>query len=154
LGHVDSGCFAICSGWSHILALTRDEKDHSVVALHGWGRNDKGQLGIGSMQDHVLVPRTLEPRLDSEGAPISDGSIQAACCGAESSHVLDVNGNVYSTGWNEHGNLAVGHMGNDVGDYSVTWMATSGASVVAPPPTKATGKLIAAGGAHLIVIAV
>jgi alpha-tubulin suppressor-like RCC1 family protein len=96
--------------------------------------------------------------LDSERAHIGDGgtiSIQAACCGAESSHILDVNGKVYSTGWNEHGNLAVGHVGNDVGgEHSVTWMAASGAGVVAPPPTEATGKLIAAGGAHLIAMAV
>ena len=158
LGEVNSGCFAICSGWSHILALTRDGIGHRAVTLHGWGRNDKGQLGIRSLQDQVLAPRALEPMLDSERAHISDGgtiSIQAACCGAESSHILDVNGKVYSTGWNEHGNLAVGHVGNDVGgEHSVTWMAASGAGVVAPPPTEATGKLIAAGGAHLIAMAV
>ena len=158
LGEVNSGCFAICSGWSHILALTRDGIGHRAVTLHGWGRNDKGQLGIRSLQDQVLAPRALEPMLDSERAHISDGgtiSIQAACCGAESSHILDVNGKVYSTGWNEHGNLAVGRVGNDVGgEHSVTWMAASGAGVVAPPPTEATGKLIAAGGAHLIAMAV
>jgi alpha-tubulin suppressor-like RCC1 family protein len=98
----------------------------------------------------------LEPIVNSE---IDGGAIliQAACCGAESSHVLDAKGNVYSTGWNEHGNLAVGHVdSNDVdGEYLVKWTVVSGANVVAPPPsTNRKEKMIAAGGAHLIVMAV
>ena len=148
LGRVNSGCFAIFSGWSHTLALTCDGGDrNTAVALYGWGRNDKGQFGIGSVQGHVSIPRLLEPIVNSE----IDGSailIQAACCGAESSHVLDAKGNVYSTGWNEHGNLAVGHVGsNDVdGEYLVKWTVVSGANVVAPPPsTNETEKMIAAG---------
>jgi alpha-tubulin suppressor-like RCC1 family protein len=62
--------------------------------------------------------------------------VQAACCGAESSHIRDINSNIYSTGWNEHGNLAIGSVG-EVSDreYSTTWMKDF---------------LIAAGGAHLI----
>mmetsp|Transcript_34103 Transcript_34103/g.62791 ORF Transcript_34103/g.62791 Transcript_34103/m.62791 type:complete len:266 (-) Transcript_34103:121-918(-) len=153
LGRVNSGCFAICSGWSHILALTRD-KDSGEVTLLGWGRNDKGQLGIKSAQSYVPLPRVLKPLLASkidgnEGAIL----IQSACCGAESSHVLDMDDNLFSTGWNEHGNLAIGLEGVICSDYCPSWMATSGVRVVAPPPSKSERMLFAAGGAHMITMA-
>jgi len=158
LGKVDSGCFAIYSGWSHILALCHD-KDSGEVTLYGWGRNDKGQLGTGSEQSHVPTPQMLKPSCDAKGAPIErDGSegaisIQSACCGAESSHVLDVHGDLYSAGWNEHSNLAIGPAGLRGSDHSALWMAALGKRVVAPPPSRAERKLFAAGGAHTVTMA-
>ena len=140
LGQIDSGCFAICSGWSHILALTKNT--HSgVVELYGWGRNDKGQLGPSSA--NILSPQKL--LTDIDGVPI-----QSACCGAESSHILS-NGNLYSTGWNEHGNLGIGLSHKN--DQASSWTIASGISVAAPPPSKNEKKLFSAGGAHLIVMA-
>lgn len=159
LGQVGSGCFAIHSGWSHVLALTLGGTDDSGIGikLYGWGRNDKGQLGLGRgdqsihRQTHVIVPQVL----------VTPSSINAACCGAESSHVIDAFGNLYSTGWNEHGNLATSSLrgdGSDEGDcYVMNWTVATGADLVAPPsPTEVEGgrKMFAAGGAHLIALAV
>lgn len=147
-----SGCFAIFSGWSHILALARDA-DCEAGKLYGWGRNDKGQLGTQLKQVHVLVPQVL--KMDSDSTSSCELSILAACCGAESSHILDVNGDIYSTGWDEHGNLGIGHISHDEHrDNVFNWTATVGADVVAPPPTTRGRKIFAAGGAHLITLTV
>mmetsp|Transcript_4099 Transcript_4099/g.9095 ORF Transcript_4099/g.9095 Transcript_4099/m.9095 type:complete len:800 (+) Transcript_4099:122-2521(+) len=148
LGKVNSGCFAICSGWSHILALTRD-KDSGEVNVYGWGRNDKGQLGMISSKTNINMPQMLNLSLNSSGGSIS---LQSACCGSECSHIIDTDGNLYSTGWNEHGNLAIGPKGKVEGDSSSSWMATSGVRVVAPPPSEVKRKLFAAGGAHMITM--
>jgi alpha-tubulin suppressor-like RCC1 family protein len=167
LGQVGSGCCAIYSGWSHIIAITCDADDRETgVKLYGWGRNDKGQLGTGTQsthQTHVFVPHVLEPPLLNTGSIPSckkevENSIHAACCGAESSHVIDAYGSMYSTGWNEHGNLAIGQIsddGNSEDHYFMNWTVTTGADVIAPPPPKLgrRRKIFAAGGAHLITLA-
>ena len=44
LGRMDLGGFAIHSGWTHVLALTRNDESINLN-VHGWGRNNKGQLG-------------------------------------------------------------------------------------------------------------
>jgi alpha-tubulin suppressor-like RCC1 family protein len=171
LGQVGSGCFAIHSGWSHVLALTRDAAGRETsIKLYGWGRNDKGQLGqVGTNSEtkhetHVLVPRVLKPPLlNTESSPSCNGedknSICDACCGAESSHVIDSYGNIYSTGWNEHGNLAIGHHSGDgrgmEDDHVVNWTATTRADLLAPSaPSRLEMRrtMFAAGGAHLIVV--
>jgi len=158
LGQVNSGCIAVYSGWSHILALTHDTEDSNdgcVDTLHGWGRNDKRQLASkpGASQSNISIPRVLNREL----------KVQAACCGAESSHVVDLEGKIVSTGWNEHGNLGIGHYDQQsddkTSDCCSTWTATSGTRVVAPPSTNSKGEektniLLAAGGANLIVMAV
>ena len=154
LGQVGSGCFAICCGWSHILALTRDEND--VIALYGWGKNNMGQLGVKSSNGYSSTPQVLDPLLDvNKTATDSNGaiSIQSACCGAESSHVLASDGNIYSTGWNEHGNLAIGCDDETSSECCLSWVATTGAKVVAPPPSTTERKIFAAGGAHIITCA-
>lgn len=142
LGQIDSGwCFAVCSGWSHILALTKNT--HSgVVELYGWGRNDKGQLGPSSA--NILSPQKL--LTDIDGVPI-----QSACCSAKSSHILS-NGNLYSTGWNEHVNLGIGLSTEN--DQCTSWTITSGLSVAALPPSTNEKKLFSACGGHLIVIVI
>lgn len=146
LGRANSGCSAICSGWSHILVLSRDE-DSGESTLYGWGRNDKGQLGTQSMH-HVPVPQILKPTVDA-----CKISVSSACCGAESSHVLDANGKLCSTGWNEHGNLATGIDSGVAGsDCCPSWAVAAGVRVVAPPHSRAERALLAAGGAHVITM--
>ena len=140
LGEMQSGCFAIYSGWSHILALVKN-KDSNIATLYGWGRNDKRQLGESSNNDHVFTPQAI-------AIGYNDIPIQSACCGAETSHILDAVGNIHSTGWNEHGNLGIGERCDS------SWKITSGAIIVTPPPRKLKTKLFAAGGAHLIATAV
>jgi len=156
LGKVNSRCFAIRSGWSHILALVRSDNDSGGgggAMLYGWGRNDKGQLGVISTQSHVPVPQILKPTSNAIGSGERLISIQSACCGAESSHVLDVDGNLHSAGWNEHGNLAIGvDGGSGRRDCCLSWTIASGVRVVGPPSSKAERKLFAAGGAHLITM--
>lgn len=62
----------------------------TCTTLYGWGRNDKGQLGMippAQQQNHVFVLKVLKH--DSL-------SIKAACWGAESSHILDIDGSIHS----------------------------------------------------------
>jgi alpha-tubulin suppressor-like RCC1 family protein len=157
LGHMDSGCFAIYSGWSHVLALSRNE-DSNDVTVHGWGRNDKSQLGLSSTHSRVFIPRDLlKPSINSSKKWINGMNvfIQSADCGSESSHILDIHGNIYSTGWNEHGNLGIGrNRAKESGEHRSLWKKMSGVSVVAPPTNRAKNVLFAAGGAHCIVMAV
>eukprot|EP00804_Cyclotella_cryptica_P009136 CCRYP_003210-RB/>CCRYP_003210-RB protein AED:0.04 eAED:0.04 QI:845/1/1/1/0.5/0.66/3/313/573 len=157
LGRRDSGCFAIHSGWSHVVALTRNEESNNVT-VYGWGRNEKGQLGISFPHSHVCIPQSLlKPSLNSRNSLIDgiETSIESACCGAESSHILDTHGKIYSTGWNEHGNLGICHGSEgNIDEQCLRWKQTNGVSVVVQPPGKARKKLFAAGGAHLMVMAV
>jgi alpha-tubulin suppressor-like RCC1 family protein len=110
-------------------------------------------------------PQVLKPSPDPEkmeshksGSIHADHviSIQTASCGAESSHVLDVNDIIYSTGWNEHGNLAIGRAKGVDSEHECcrSWVASSGARVVAPPSigTRERRMLFAAGGAHIITM--
>lgn len=156
LGRVDSGCFDIRSGWSHVLAVVRDGRTDEVT-LFGWGRNDKGQLGTGtSPRGYVSVPRVLRPstgaRGDNDGRAVS---ILSARCGAECSHVLDAGGTIHSTGWNEHGNLGVSGEGGVYDECCSSWTVTAGARVTAPSHggAQAVEKIFAVGGAHMVVMA-
>jgi glutathione-specific gamma-glutamylcyclotransferase len=65
-------------GWSHALALSIDG------SVFGWGRYDKGQF-----DNHSRPGQTIE----------------RIACGSEFSILVDSDDNVWSTGWNEHGNL-------------------------------------------------
>ena len=148
LGQAGSGCFAIMNGWSHILALVRSENSEDIT-LYGWGRNDKGQLGMRSGKGSITKPTSL-----SNNSNVS--IIQSACCGSESSHVLDVKNNIWGCGWNEHGNLGIGrYHQQDNNDYECCWTleTVTGTRIVAPPPSVGEGRIFAAGGAHLIVMA-
>jgi len=85
-----------------------------------------------STQSHIPVPRVLKLMMASKitltDIDSNEGaiSIQSARCGAESSHVLDMDDNLFSTGWNEHGNLAIGLKCVIGSDCCSSWMATSG----------------------------
>lgn len=81
------------SGWSHNLAVTSDG------AVFGWGRNDKGQLGLGHKLP-VKSPTRLFEKFK--------GKIKSVACGPETSNVMDESGQAWGCGWNEHGNLGVG----------------------------------------------
>jgi len=153
LGESHSGCIAIMSGWSHILALVK-AKCSTKITLYGWGRNDKGQLGKKFDGRFVATPRVIDLPFHNDG--IQSVSIQSACCGSESSHLLDTNGRIWSCGWNEHGNLGVGHHkehGCVNEECCWKWKAVTGTRIVSPPPSARKEILFAAGGAHLIAMA-
>ncbi|XP_014665982.1 PREDICTED: protein RCC2-like [Priapulus caudatus] len=93
---VDAAC-----GRNHTLCLT----DRGEV--YGMGENKMGQLGIGNQQPAVLIPK----KIHRKGPPI----VKIAC-GAEFSVIVDLNGNLYTLGSPEYGQL--GH--NTDGKYFVT----------------------------------
>lgn len=99
-------------GWSHSLALSKDG------SVFGWGRNDKGQFGKNKFS----------------------GKVAEIACGSEFSILVDTNDNVWSTGWNEHGNLAL-----ETKEDSLTWQQVKEASF----PIQQ--KQLAVGGSHVFV---
>lgn len=76
-------------------------KNHSLVItetghVYTWGENAKGQLGVGSQGDPKLSPMKIA---------YSGPGIRKAACGAEFSMIVSVNGNLYSFGLPEYGQL-------------------------------------------------
>ena len=134
LGQDCSGFLDIGCGWSHCVLATRNEC--GKVVFFGWGRNDKGQLGLG-ISGHVASPTQLAKRLPS---------ILSFSCGAESTMWVDESGKIHGCGWNEHGNLGTG---DDLD--SLTPRLATGARIVTSPLLHGIGEYnVAAGGAHVI----
>lgn len=81
------------SGWSHNGILTKDKK----VLL--WGRNTYGQLAnsIGDKSDELLELKGVQ------------GKIQQFHLGSEHGLVVTENNDVFTWGWNEHGNCGNGN---------------------------------------------
>jgi alpha-tubulin suppressor-like RCC1 family protein len=122
----------LACGWSHNLVHVESEDGSSYVL--GWGRNDKGQLGIGTVES-VPTPRRI----------FVDKELQSVACSSESTIVLDKEGRLFGCGWNEHGNLATG----DISD-KLELHAMMGEKVVGPPGLENPTIMIAAGGAHIL----
>lgn len=78
-------------GRNHSLFLT----DTGIV--YACGDNTNGQLGIGKVSQKIVTKPT---RIDYNGAPIVKVD-----CGAVFSVILDINGNLYTFGSPEHGQL-------------------------------------------------
>ena len=75
LSNMDSGCLAIYSRWSHIIPLLHSQNTSGGGDMvYGWGRNDKGQLGMISTQSHLPVPQILKPMLNAIDS--GDGAIR------------------------------------------------------------------------------
>ena len=137
----------ICSGHAFSLALTKDG------IIHGWGRNDKGQLGLGHDTASVLVPTRL---------PL-DGNVTWVSCGSEFTVAVlstpaSLHGQqIWTCGWNEHGNL--GTLSSDNSEYSTEWHALA-ERLVQPPGTLEDDDYsefpvsIAAGGSHFLAMRV
>ena len=147
LSRKGSGCIDISCGWSHCIAIV---KNADVIQLYGWGRNDKGQLGIPT-KTHVMNPEYISVRdYDSGGHEIE---IQHCNCGAESSTILCKNDiSLWTSGWNEHGNLSSGHT-DDIFEFK----KVIGARITKPLGTNSnsSNKIIyATGGGHMIALMV
>lgn len=91
-----TGNVAIASGAYHSLALRCDG------TVWSWGRNNFGQLGDGTTQDHS----TANPVVNADGSPLS--GIVAVSAGALYSLALRADGTVWAWGANSSGQLGNG----------------------------------------------
>jgi hypothetical protein len=90
----DGGFTDFAAGEHHNLLLTRKSR------IFVWGRNEDGQLGIGHEED-VPTPTAI--------TNFPCGQIPARVqCGAHFSAVLTEDGSVYTTGYNDIGQLGNG----------------------------------------------
>ncbi|XP_052190726.1 ultraviolet-B receptor UVR8 isoform X2 [Diospyros lotus] len=83
----------IACGDSHCLAVTMEGE------VHSWGRNQNGQLGLGTTEDSLL-PQKIE---DFQGV-----SVKMVAAGAEHTAAVTEEGELYSWGWGRYGNLGLG----------------------------------------------
>uniref|UniRef100_A0A803KNC2 RCC1-like domain-containing protein n=1 Tax=Chenopodium quinoa TaxID=63459 RepID=A0A803KNC2_CHEQI len=83
----------IACGDSHCLAVTMDGE------VASWGRNQNGQLGIGTAEDS-LIPQKIQA---FQGIPV-----KMVAAGAEHSAAVTESGEVYGWGWGRYGNLGLG----------------------------------------------
>ena len=126
---------SIHCGWSHSVALSTDGK------VYGWGRNDKGQLGLGNKRAEDS-PAVHTPTLLFETAP-NGKAISEVQCGPENTVLLDEDGQAFGCGWNEHGNLGVGDCEDRL---EMVEMKVDGSVL------KAGVRFLAVGGAHVIIV--
>lgn len=83
----------IACGDSHCLAVTIDGQ------VRSWGRNQNGQLGLGTTEDS-LVPQVVQA---FEGI-----SVKMVAAGAEHTAAITEDGELYGWGWGRYGNLGLG----------------------------------------------
>ncbi|XP_030555298.1 secretion-regulating guanine nucleotide exchange factor [Drosophila novamexicana] len=86
----DVGQLAV--GWTHNAALL---KTNDVLL---WGRNCYGQLGIGQFSEQQATPTPLKLQLEEGRTPAR------LHMGAEHGLLRTTAGEIYTWGWNEHGN--------------------------------------------------
>ena len=89
----------VSAGSYHVFAVTQDGM------TFGWGRNDFGQLGIGSKKDTAVSKPTRLKYLQ-------DKKIVMTAAGEAHSLFLTDQGDVYSCGFNEFGELGIGEIAN------------------------------------------
>ncbi|KAH8269310.1 hypothetical protein KR018_002322, partial [Drosophila ironensis] len=82
----------VAVGWTHNAAVLINNK----ILL--WGRNCYGQLGIGSFSEQEAIPTLLNVKLPRDSHPVK------IHMGAEHGLLRTTEGEVYTWGWNEHGN--------------------------------------------------
>jgi alpha-tubulin suppressor-like RCC1 family protein/cation transport regulator ChaC len=148
-------CVDLQSGWSHIVAsveVKESRKNKRTTQIFGWGRSDKGQLGM--QEKAIFFPTQLT---FAETMNVIDG----IACGSDSTHVLlgkDERGTAYeicSVGWNEHGNLGVGTLECTEKDDVFEARTVPGISRIVSPATYSANQskiLLAAGGAHMLAM--
>jgi alpha-tubulin suppressor-like RCC1 family protein len=137
--------FQICdiqTGWSHVVVLLENSKTFER-SMYGWGRNDKGQLGLG----HYDMARQ-PTRIHCGTSP------HTMSCGSEFTVAVASDGNLWACGWNEHGNLGYE---TSTDECSCEWQPLSHSRLVQPPrtttpclPETAFPVSVAAGGSHFL----
>eukprot|EP00667_Euglena_gracilis_P005197 EG_transcript_5230 len=118
-------CTAVACGTGHAVVVT----PQSVFA---WGLATQGQLGQTSNSAVCLVPTAI-PALEGQG-------IRAVACGIAHTMAVDAEGRLYAFGWNNFGQLGLGHTANVV------------APALVPLPPGAAVQHVACGGGHTAVV--
>ncbi|KAI8130598.1 hypothetical protein FF38_03642 [Lucilia cuprina] len=90
----DEEIIAIAAGWTHNAVLLKDQR----ILL--WGRNCYGQLGLGSYSESHPTP--MELNFSKAILPVQ------LHLGSEHGLFMSKEGDIFTWGWNEHGNC-----GND-----------------------------------------
>lgn len=83
----------IACGDSHCLAVTMEGE------VQSWGRNQNGQLGLGTTEDS-LVPQKIQA--------FQGLSVKMVAAGAEHTAAVTEDGSLYGWGWGRYGNLGLG----------------------------------------------
>jgi alpha-tubulin suppressor-like RCC1 family protein/cation transport regulator ChaC len=124
-------CLQVLCGWSHTILLVEDSLSGSKHVL-GFGRNDRGQLGIDTLEK-ISTPTRLFTTIDK---------VQSVSCGSEWTVVVDELGTIMCCGWNEHLSM----------EETRRLTPIPGSAVVTPPNQSPLDcrLSVAAGGAHLI----
>ena len=129
----------VSCGWYHNVA--RGVRPDGSLAFYGWGKNDLKQLPVRSVDEnvsYVVDPVPLSPLPE-------DRTMVEVWCGSEFTIALDDAGCLWSHGWNEHGNLGIGHQ-NALGEDRV-WRPIQSLRLLYP-----WEGFLACGGAHVICI--
>ena len=144
LGQKNSRCVEIDCGWSHCVALVKNEDNNNRYTLYGWGRNDKGQLGIKQTNENGQNDMVKSPTKIFDTVNICSVS-----CGSECTMLVDENSNLWACGWNEHSNIP------DSNKHVLEWIMINKCTskIVAPVNQNIQNKiLLAAGGAHFLTM--
>ena len=86
---------SIAAGYTASYAVTAEGE------VYGWGRNDDGELGIGSKSSEINELYPVKMKKVSK--------IIQIVAGANHAIMLDADGNVWSTGYNSSGQLGIGN---------------------------------------------
>ena len=84
----------ISTGYGHSLFQNKNGK------IFGCGKNNSGQVGLGHFNHPQITPIPI---------PDAPENIVHFCCGYFHSYFLDCTGSVFSVGYNDYGNLGLGH---------------------------------------------
>ncbi|XP_058186613.1 ultraviolet-B receptor UVR8 isoform X5 [Rhododendron vialii] len=101
----------IACGDSHCLAVTMEGE------VQSWGRNQNGQLGLGTTEDS-LVPQ----RIDA----FQGISVKMVAAGAEHTAAVTDDGELYGWGWGRYGNLGLGDKNDRLVPQKVSSVEISG----------------------------
>lgn len=77
---------------------------HNFIKVYSGGRNDKGQLGINRTDDSVAFPNEVDC--------LRNTRIEKIACGCNHVLALSTNGELFTWGCNNYGQLGMGFAGN------------------------------------------
>lgn len=105
----------IACGDSHCLAVTMDGE------VQSWGRNQNGQLGLGTTEDS-LVPQKIQA--------FQGVSVKMVAAGAEHTAAVTEDGELYGWGWGRYGNLGLGDRNDRLVPEKVSTVEVQGVKMV------------------------